>query len=940
MTPHQFTSIANVFSEAALLLNRDGVVVAANRVFQRFGLTPQELLGRALTELVADAEDEVRSFLRMCARTREPVLGRLNLKSAEAQPLPCRCDGALVDPSPDGGGPQLLIKFVPQQESTIQFSVLNQKIDQLSEEVRRRQQLQSELFAQQESLRVTLSSIGDAVVVTDAQGRVDFLNPIAEELTGWSQQEAEGQPLTTIFRIVNERTRQPAENPSVRALREGRIVGLANHTILIGKDGTERAIDDSAAPIRERGGRISGSVVVFRDVTGKRAAQLAQARLAAMVNSSDDAILGQTFDGTITAWNAGAEKMFGFTAEETVGKSIFSTIAPADVKDDLLQALQRVRQGEPVDHFETVRRTKDGRTVPVSIRISPIHNEEGETIGASAIDRDISDQRRLQRSLRFMAEASKSLSSLLDHHDMPRRVAQLAIPDFADWCAVRLVAADGTLQHTAVAHADPAKVQLAEQMLQHYPPKPDALRGGVKVLRTGQPELVTEISDEVLREVAHDEQHLELLRQLELRSYLCVPLMAKERILGVVTFVYSQSGRRYQEHDLAMAEDFSRRAAIALENVQLYQKLRAADRHKDEFLAMLAHELRNPLAPIRSGLEILALDADQHRETIELMQEQVSHVTRLVDDLLDVSRIMRGKVELRREPVELSVLVQRSVQAVQSLIDSHDQQLTVSLPDQPVWLQADPVRMVQVLVNLLTNAAKYTDAGGRIELAAERRGERAVIDVRDTGVGIEPELLQHVFDLFTQSARSLDRAQGGLGIGLTLVQRLVEMHGGKVIARSEGAGRGSTFSVRLPLIETPEPSVVRAELGDTAPARRILVVDDNVGAAQLLTALLRRLENHEVDIAHTGPAALEKIRATHPQAVLLDIGLPGMDGHQVAQQIRQDPDFDDVLLVALTGYGQQQDRLKSQQAGFDEHLVKPVAMEQIKTLLAHPKLAP
>ena len=374
------------------------------------------------------------------------------------------------------------------------------------------------------------------------------------------------------------------------------------------------------------------------------------------------------------------------------------------------------------------------------------------------------------------------------------------------------------------------------------------------------------------------------------------------------------------------------------ERKETEEALKEADRRKDEFLAMLAHELRNPLAPIRSGLDILSMDGEDHQPIVKLMQKQVEHVVRLVDDLLDVSRIMRGRIELRRKPVQLSVLVNQSVAAVRSLIESQQQELVVSLPVEPIWLDVDPVRLVQVIENLLNNASKYTKSGGRIELSADRRGGQVEIRVRDTGIGIEPDLLPKVFELFTQSSRSLDRAQGGLGIGLTLVQRLVEMHDGEVSAYSQGVGHGSTFSVRLPATKAASRVEGEVEEPKIAQDRRILLVDDNAPAAAMLAKLLARLGNHSVETVHDGQTALSKVRRCRPDIILLDIGLPGMDGYQIGRAMREIPDLDDVLLVALTGYGQEEDRRKSKDAGFDEHLVKPPSIEQIRDILNHPKL--
>ncbi|MFW6093639.1 MAG: ATP-binding protein [Pseudomonadota bacterium] len=367
---------------------------------------------------------------------------------------------------------------------------------------------------------------------------------------------------------------------------------------------------------------------------------------------------------------------------------------------------------------------------------------------------------------------------------------------------------------------------------------------------------------------------------------------------------------------------------------------REAEPPKHEFLAMLAHELRNPLAPIRSGLDMLAMDAaGDQRETVDLMTSQVQHLVRLVDDLLDLSRVMGGKVELRREPVELAAVVKRSAAVVQPLLDERGHELAISLPPEPVKLDADPVRLGQVVENLLGNAAKFTEPGGRIDLALQANDGETTLTVSDSGIGIEPELLPRVFDLFAQSTRSLDRSLGGLGVGLTLVRQVVEAHGGEVSACSDGPGRGSTFEVRLPWDPAPEDAGAREPEAADPPARRVLIVDDNGSAVRMLAMLIERLGDHQVTTAEDGAEGLETILAEHPDVVLLDIGLPGLDGFQVARAVRQHPELDDVLLVAMTGYGREEDQQRSAQAGFDEHLVKPIAMEQVQAVLAHDKLA-
>jgi PAS domain S-box-containing protein len=392
----------------------------------------------------------------------------------------------------------------------------------------------------------------------------------------------------------------------------------------------------------------------------------------------------------------------------------------------------------------------------------------------------------------------------------------------------------------------------------------------------------------------------------------------------------------------ALWSEVEERRRLEGELQQRVHELAEADRHKNEFLAMLAHELRNPLAPIRNAVQILKMPTADRRtveQTREMMERQLAHLVRLVDDLLDVSRIMRGKISLDRHPVDLASVVGRAVETAQPAIDAHGHELTVTLPDRPILLDADVVRLAQVLSNLLANAAKYTERAGRISLTASAEGDDVVIGVKDTGVGIAPDLLPRVFDLFVQAERSLARSNGGLGVGLTLVKRLVEMHGGTVAAHSEGLGRGSEFVVRLPALRKLP---ARGE-GDPAgqPAvpeggrRRVLVVDDNVDAADS-AAMLLRLWGHQVRTVYDGLAVLQAVRDFQPDVILLDIGLPGMTGYEVAQQLRAQPNLESVVLAAMTGYGQEEDRRRSKAAGFNHHLVKPLDPLTLQSLLTGP----
>ncbi len=370
---------------------------------------------------------------------------------------------------------------------------------------------------------------------------------------------------------------------------------------------------------------------------------------------------------------------------------------------------------------------------------------------------------------------------------------------------------------------------------------------------------------------------------------------------------------------------------------QQAEALRQADHRKDEFLALLGHELRNPLAVIYNGVQILSLNDVKDADVVDIrlmMEKQVGHLTRLVDDLLDVSRITQGKIRLRKERVELATAVKNSIEAVRPLVDRHGHNLTVSLPPHTMNLEADPTRLEQVLLNLLNNAAKYTEPGGRIVLSVEETNGEAVIRVRDTGIGIPAEFLPHVFELFTQADRSLDRTRGGLGIGLALVRKLVEMHGGGVEARSEGSGKGSEFTVRLPSLprsadERPAPCASSQVPGRTV---RVLVVDDSLDVAESLRILLQ-LSGHDVHVVHDGPAALALTRTYQPDVILLDIGLPGMNGYDVARHISREHASKRPLVVAMSGYGKDDDKRLADEAGCDFHITKPLDLSRLQALI-------
>ncbi|HEY8506686.1 MAG TPA: ATP-binding protein, partial [Gemmataceae bacterium] len=423
-----------------------------------------------------------------------------------------------------------------------------------------------------------------------------------------------------------------------------------------------------------------------------------------------------------------------------------------------------------------------------------------------------------------------------------------------------------------------------------------------------------------------------------LRAYACYPLRAGGDLLGTLSFA-SRGRDRFGPDERDFFQTVSRYLTLAYERVRQIARLREQDRRKDEFLATLAHEQRNLLAPVRNGLRVLRLagaDPAAAEQARGAMERQVQHLVRLVDDLLDVARIRQGKLELRREVVDLAAVVRAAAEAGRPLLGEAGLELSLELPEGPVLLEADPARLEQVIANLLHNAARYTERGGRVRLAARREGSDAVVSVRDSGAGIPAEALPRLFDLFAQADRPLERARGGLGIGLTLVRRLAEMHGGSVAAASDGPDTGSEFTVRLPAVVTPPPGPSPAcepEPGPAAAGLRVLVVDDNRDAADSLSLLLRVM-GHEVRTAYDGAAGVEVAADFRPEVALLDIGMPRMNGYDAARHIRRQDGGEKVILIALTGWAQQEERHRTREAGFDHHLVKPLDLAELESLLA------
>ncbi len=785
---------------------------------------------------------------------------------------------------------------------------------------------------QRERLRVTLASIGDAVIATDVHGMVSFLNPVASILTGWSKEEALGAPLESVFHIVNDQTREPVENPALRAMRDGAIVGLANHTLLISKDGTEKPIDDAGSPIRNAESQTIGSVLIFRDITQRRlvekeregAGRVAR-QLAALVESSDDAIIATDLDLRITAWNRAAERMYGYTAKEAVGQPL-SLIIPEDRLHEEDGLMNRIRHGEKVEHFETERCRKDKTIIGVSITLSPIHDSAGIVIGASKIARDITE--RLQ---------AKRLQAELFERERLMRLREHSAREAAEAAELRLrMALDaghmGGWEYnvrTGRVIWSPGLEQIHGYQAGTFPGTFDAFRE--EIHPDDREHVLQAIGEATAQKRDH---HIEYrivrkdgsIRWVEGRGQLFLNDDGlPDRMLGVCADITERK----------RAEEMEKQARLAAEE---------ANRLKDEFLAMVSHELRNPLSAILGWSAILNkgnTPDERAKQAYAVIERNARAEARLVESLLDLSRITAGQLKLDSERVNLPVLLEVVVDSIRPAAD--DKGIALEMTSQrDIVLIGDSGRLQQVFSNLLTNAVKFTSRGGRIQVRVARSGSHAHIQVVDDGEGISPGFIPYVFERFRQAESTAARTQGGLGLGLAIVRELVRAHGGSITAESPGKGHGSTFTVTLPVpavmpahIEAARSTLVQTEIVSLM-ALPILVVDDDPDARELIGITLES-RGTNVQLASSASEALLAISRNRPEVLIADIDMPQEDGYVLIQTLRaleREHAHSRLPAVALTAHTSPADRDKALAAGYDVHLAKPVEPDYLMQCLA------
>ena len=679
-------------------------------------------------------------------------------------------------------------------------------------------------------------------------------------------------------------------------------------------------------------------------------AEAAQQQLATLVDTSPIGLALLDGEQRFIAINGALAEINGLPRDHHLGRSILELFGQTD--PEIVNVFRQIyATGQPFISPNLPVNTPgrdDRRPGYYNVYYLPTVDANHRVEGLLAYVVDVTERVKLERAQQYLAESSAVLASSLDYQTTLEQVARLTVPELADWCTIHIVAAHGAIDQIAVAHIDPAKLEWAAQLRDKYPLDPKAERGAALTLRTGQPDLVPEIPDELLVHAAQDSEHLEILRQMGFSSVMTVPLRTQGRVVGVISFVAAESGRRYTATDLQLAEELAHRASLAIENAQLYQaaqrdrtKAEAANRIKDEFLAVLSHELRSPLNPILGWTRILRsrqLDAAKTDQALETIERNARLQAQLIEDLLDVSRILQGKLTLTVAPVNLVTTLEAAAETVRLAAEAKRIHIQTTLHAIAGQVLGDTNRLQQVIWNLLSNAVKFTPAGGQVAITLEPVDAYAQIQVRDTGKGIHPDFLPYVFDYFRQEDSTTTRQFGGLGLGLAIVRQITELHGGLVWADSPGQDLGATFSVLLPLnLEGQEqPSAAEpVKKATDLTGLRVLVVDDEADMRALASFVLTQA-GAEVATATSAMQVLSQLNQSVPDLLLCDIGMPEMDGYALIQQLRKrrHDQGGNLPAIALTAYAGEINQQQALAAGFQLHLTKPIEPDQLVGAIA------
>ncbi|MEH2174876.1 PAS domain-containing hybrid sensor histidine kinase/response regulator [Nostoc sp.] len=678
----------------------------------------------------------------------------------------------------------------------------------------------------------------------------------------------------------------------------------------------------------------------------------------------DGYLVTDTF-GTILEANRAASIHLNVSQRFLIGKPLLTFIAQSDHQaffNYLIQLQQLDRGGE----WEVCLQPREKICFDVALTVLTVRNEKGKPVALRWLMRDISQRKRLElqrqqlfsneqaariaaqaaeKRSNFLAEASSVLASSLDYRTTLTSVAQLAVPTLADWCIVDVIEHNlPVFTNPVIVASEPAKEALIRELQQRYPIPVDADYGPPKVLRTGKPELVTNILESSLEKKSSNEEHFSLLRQLQVKSQMVVPLLVRECKLGTILLASAQPGRYYTTVDLEMAEELAQRAAFAIENAQLYRQAQEANRIKEEFLAIVSHELRTPLNSILGWVQVIRtrkLDEAATSKALETIERNAKLQRKLIEDILDISRIVQGKIRLNIAKVDLVPIIQAAIEAIHPTSEIKDIQVESNIDFSVGQVMGDAERLQQVVWNLLSNAVKFTPSGGRVEVHLEQVNSNVQITVSDTGKGISTDFLPYIFERFRQADSTTTRVDNGLGLGLAIVHHLVEMHSGTVYAFSEGEGKGATFTVSLPLVEPqPEQSIkeskVKVDNLSILNGLQILVVDDNADTRELIAFILEQ-SGGQVTAVSSVSEALEALERLKPHVLVSDIGMPDEDGYSLIRKVRaqETEQREKILAVALTAFAREEEHKLALQAGFQVHLSKPIEPGELVKVVAN-----
>lgn len=841
------------------------------------------------------------------------------------------------------------------------------------------------------SLASIVESSEDAIIGKRLDGTIVSWNASAERIYGYAAGEVKGKHISML--APDDRRDELAE--IFEALKQGKSIPHLE-TVRRTKDGRFIDVALTISPTRDQAGHITGASTIARDITDRKRAEQERGLLAAQIENERQRLNNVVANVPGVVWEAWGrpdqasqridfvseyvEKMLGYGTDEWLSTPNFwlSIVHPDDTDRAAQEAAAIFASGKGgTSRFRWV--AKDGRAVWVEAQSVVVCDDSETPIGMRGVTMDITERKRAEDAQRFLAEASGLLASSLDYETTLASVAKLAVPNLADWCVVHIIGDNGQLRQLAVVHTDPAKEEAARKLQERYPIDPEAGIGVPNVLRTGRAEFYPLVSQERLLRVARNEGVADVLRRLDLKSCMIVPLVARNRTLGTITLATAESNRYYDANDLALAEDLAHRIALAVDNARLYREAQdavtaredalrihdellrreqfareeaeTANRAKDEFLATVSHELRTPLNAILGWAHMLRankLDQTTQTRALETIERNAKSQAQLIEDILDVSRIVTGKLRLDVRPVELAAVVDAAIDAVRPAADAKGIRIETTLDPRAGPVSGDPNRLQQIVWNLASNAVKFTGKGGRIQVRLHSVSSYVDIVVSDTGEGISTEFLPYVFDRFRQADATSTRSHGGLGLGLAIVRHLVEMHGGTVFANSPGEGMGATFTVKLPLIVAPAE---RRNLERVHPAPgasisleptpmlegvSVMVVDDEPDTREMLRIMIGQL-GAEVRACGSSEEAMRLLSEWKPDVIVSDIEMPGEDGYELIRKVRRSEakrGGGKVPAVALTAYGRVEDRMRALSAGYQMHISKPAEPAELAVVIA------